>query len=331
MQFIVPNPSATDDDDFSDEFTDADYPVPDDDIDDTCMVATIDTPPPTIVPPNRHSLRIREALAHFKADGYMAADDEYWTPDDDCLDATTAPGSTAVRSAILRSAVFSAGTEVRVWQEQVVYPVHFGRHFRFTGYRLFQDDLTVSLAIADLLRGHLTSDDIQIDLMDLIHRLGWSPGTHSRERLTSSLLCLANARFEVTSFDFSVTKFRLFDALRIGGDCIEGKLSGGFTRFQDEPGRGTFVPLERRKALREGLQTWLAGWVLATRCNEPVALQALYDHSGTMQRHLGEFGREVRRALDRLQSVGFVTHWTQRPGGELTRNSFTISKPKFIR
>jgi hypothetical protein len=149
--------------------------------------------------------------------------------------------------------------------------------------------------------------------------------------MTSSLLCLAHARFAVTNFDLSVTRFRLFDALRIEGDFIEGKLSGGFTRFQDEPGRGTFVPLERRKALREGLQTWLAGWVLATRCNEPVALQALYDHSGTMQRQLGEFGREVRRALDRLQSVGFVTHWTQRPGGELTRNSFTITKPKFIR
>ena len=37
MQFIVPNPSATDDDDFSDEFTDADYPLPDDDTDDASV------------------------------------------------------------------------------------------------------------------------------------------------------------------------------------------------------------------------------------------------------------------------------------------------------
>jgi len=282
MRFSAPNPNPTDDDDFSDEFTDADYPLPDDDTDNASVMAAIDTPPPPTVPPSPHSQRFREALARFKVDGYLAADDEYGTSDDDFLDATTAPGSTAVRSAILRSAVFSASSEIRVWQEQALYPVHFGKHFRFTGYRLFQDDLTVSLALADMLRGHLTSDDIQIDITDLIHRLGWSPGTHSRERLTSSLLCLAHARFAVTNFDFSVTRFRLFDALRIEGDLIEGKLSGGFTRFQDEPGRGTFVPLERRKALREGLQTWLAGWVLATRCDEPVALQALYDHSGTM-------------------------------------------------
>lgn len=270
------------------------------------------------------------ARAALLADGYTATDRTFSHPDD-YLDSTAYAGSAVLRSIILRCSIFSCGQVTRTWCDRSVHPVGFARPARFSGYRAYQEDETVALALTPMLFGHCTDQQFSIETRDWIHFCGWSQTPRSVDRLYSSLTCLAYGRFELTNPNFSANRFRLFDRLEVRGSRITGKLSGGIVELQDRNGRGTYIPLERRKALREGLQTWLAGWVLGTTCDKPIALQTLHLLSGSGHSSLGEFGRDVRRSLDRLVDVGLVSSWTQRPNGRLERNMITIRKARFIR
>lgn len=268
-------------------------------------------------------------LEAFTSQGLTFGADGYECPDHR-LDDSAFAGRSIVLSPLLRSAVASVGVVVRTWHNRKAFPVHHGRHIQFTGYRIYQQDLLPPLRLGDLLRGRSTRDAFEISIRDTVRWLGWSCTAHSRTRLLGSLLSIALARFEVTNLKYERTRFRLFDALHIQGDSIVGKLSGGMVKFQDAMDgtpRGTYVPLEAWRSLRPGLETWLAGWVLATKCDAPIAIQTLYDQCGTCHQHVGEFGRDVRRALDRLKAVGLVTHWTQKPGDRMTRGFITIRKP----
>ena len=293
-----------------------------------------DSGPPTQGLPSRISTPVPDRdfevdLAAFKSQGLVLGPDGFESPD--CqLDDSSFAGRTIILSPLLRSAVASVGVVVRTWHDRAEFPVQHGRSIHFTGYRLYQQDLLVPFRLADQLRGESTQNPFEISMRSLISWLRWSCSAHSKDRLLRSLLSLAMAQFELTSFSYQRTRFRLFDSLRVEGDAIIGKLSGGFLKFQDATDgnpRGTYIPLERWRALRPGLETWLAGWVLATKCDTPIALQTLYDHSGTAHQHVGEFGRDVRRALDRLTAVGLITTWTQKPGNRLTRGFLTIKKP----
>jgi hypothetical protein len=42
---------------------------------------------------------------------------------------------------------------------------------------------------------------------------------------------------------------------------------------------------------------------------------------------VGEFGRDVRRALDRLKAVGLIINWKIKPGNRLTSGRISITKP----
>jgi hypothetical protein len=268
-------------------------------------------------------------LAAFSTQGLQFGADGFESPD--CrLDNTSFAGRAIILSPLLRSAVASVGVVVRTWQDRAEFPVQHGRTIHFTGYRLYQQDLLIPFRISDLLRGQSTQTPLKISMRDLINWLRWSRSAHSRNRLRGSLLSLAMARFEVTSFSYERTRFRLFDSLQVEGDEIIGKLSGGFLKFQDATDanpRGTFIPIERWRALRCGLETWLAGWVLSTKCDTPIALQTLHDHCGTSHQHVGEFGRDVRRALDRLKAVGLIINWKMKPGNRLTSGYISITKP----
>lgn len=288
-------------------------------------------PEPAPRVPQCGSTRFAVELARFLAEGIVCADEQF-TLEDRQLDDADYPGSTPVRSVLKRCAIFGIGDTHRVWRDSAIYMVAFGRHIRLTGYELRQLDESVVLEINSRLRGWHTGDPFQLDANEIVRAMRWSHGAQSAARLASSLLALAHARITIVNFDSSTTRLRLFDEVRITADQIVGKASGGLALFQDAGGRGTYVPLERRRSLREGLQTWLAGWVLATKCDQPVALTTLFDHSGTRQKRMGDFGREVRRALERLQQVGFVTRWNQEAGGrDLSRNAFRISKAKYLR
>ena len=270
------------------------------------------------------------ARARLVAEGYIATDRAFSQPDA-YLDATAYAGSAVVRSSILRSSIFSCGRVDRRWCDRTVHPMAYARCGRFAGYRAYQEDLTVALALTYLLPGHQTSQSFSIDIRDWIHFCGWGQTPRSADRLVDSLTCLSHARFEMTRPNYSMVCFRLFDWLKITGNTVRGKISGGLIELQDRNGRGTYIPLARRKALREGLQTWLAGWVLATKCDAPIPLPTLHAHSGSGHATISEFGRDVRKALDRLEIVGLVRSWTQRPNERLERNMITIQKARFIR
>lgn len=313
------------DPDFDDEATDFDLPEFDHELDAPSVADEPESPPS---PPARPAFE--ECLARFQSAGYAATDAKFARPDTQ-LDATAFRGSSIIRSSLLRGALFSASVVARYWCDRALFPLRFARDVRFTGFRLYQHDLSLLLCLGELLAGHPTNEDFDLDVHDLIHGAGWPRTSRSKTRLAGSLMCLAHAQFELRGMDFNVTRFRIFDRVCMRGERVFGKLSGGMVECQDRYGRGTYVPLERRKALSEGLQSWLAGWVLATKCDEPVSLTTLLEHSGSGQSRVAEFGREIRRSLDRLQAVGIVSSWTQRPNGRLERNLITIRKHRLLR
>lgn len=270
------------------------------------------------------------SLAEFMARGYLANDPAFWAPDYP-LDEKAFAGSSAIRSCLLRGATFSCGIVQRYWCDRAFIPLLFARHVHVTGFRLYQVDLSILLRLNHLLRGRWTSAPFDLDARQLILTAGWPMTARSIPRLAESLTCLAHARFALVRANYSVLKFRLFDQLCMEGGRIRGKLSGGMLDLQGPGGDGTFLSLERRRALCDGLQTWLAGMILASKCDEPFHINTLLQHSGSSYARSAEFGRDLRRALERLQAVGIVSSWTQAPNGRLERGFVTIRKSRFVR
>lgn len=235
----------------------------------------------------------------------------------------------AMNPAILCSALFSVsrGTleigadgkkqYVRKYTERT-FPTTNGASIEYRGKELGQDDLTVLLGLLNQHAGMAASCELEFAPSTFCDQLGWSDSGHNIPRLQESLLRLRGAFLTIRAAQKSddAPKSKLARAIGTGwtlGFVADFRFEG-LERWvvQIDPRIGqlfdtapTYLIAAKRKALNEGLQTWLYGYVEANTCAYAVPLETIHVACGSAA-PLKEFARQVREALPKLVAVGAV-------------------------
>lgn len=237
----------------------------------------------------------------------------------------------AMNPAILCSALFSVsrGTleigadgkkqYVRKYMERT-FPTTNGASIEYRGKELGQDDLTVLLGLLNQHAGMAANCALEFAPSTFCSQIGWSDSEYNVPRLQESLLRLSGALVIVRTAkkDGGAPESKLARAIGSGWTmkfvadfAWEGlarwsvQLDSRISQLFPEGFKPTYLIAAKRKALTEGLQTWLYGYVEANTCAYAVPLETIHEACGSAA-PLKEFARQVRDALPKLAAVGAV-------------------------
>lgn len=186
-----------------------------------------------------------------------------------------------------------------------VFTTTNGASIEYRGEELRQTDLTVLLEMLHLRAGMATSCEIEFSPYTFCSQIGWSDSKADAERLKESLLRMRQSIVIVerdgtkgstvgfvSQFSWDGAKWRAMIDERIG------------SLFSIKP---TYLIIAQRKALSQGLQTWLYGYIRANKCGWAVPLESIHGACGSESKNMQEFARSVREALKRLAALHVVT------------------------
>lgn len=180
-----------------------------------------------------------------------------------------------------------------------------GASIEYRGEELRQSDLTVLLELLHRRAGMATSCEIEFSPYTFCSQIGWSDSKADAEKLKESLLRMRQSIVIVerngtkgstvgfvSQFSWDGAKWTVTIDERIGG------------LFSIKP---TYLIIAQRKALSQGLQTWLYGYVRANKCGWAVPLETIHSACGSESKNMQEFARSVREALKKLAAIHVVT------------------------
>ena len=211
-----------------------------------------------------------------------------------------------VPNPLMRSALFAAvqGKQRRAMQRELL-EVQQGTEIRFTGIQLDQSDLDVWEQALHLARLQPLGTRCHFVAHSFLKSLGRRTGKSDHEWLKDSIARLAACCVEVKYGRFTY-----------GGSLLE------FYR-DDETGRYyleinpkmkaiydagyTLTDWEERAELRgKPLALWLHGYFATHADPFPVKIETLHRLSGSMNKDKYGFKRDMKTALENLQSVGAI-------------------------
>jgi hypothetical protein len=207
-------------------------------------------------------------------------------------------------------------------QLPVINKVFFrkGRGFvRYKGATLTQSHLTVLLTLANVAAGGLIDGLRTFHPSELLRKMGWSenPGNIRRLRELLDQLKEGQVRLWPEGNDEDA------NALRVS-------FLNHFLPSKDKPwelalnrhllpllfgGNLTNVNLPTRASLREGLGTFLYGFICAESCRLPISYAELHAASGSKAKDLAQFAKDVRAQLDSFKAARIINGYTQHRGG----------------
>lgn len=186
-----------------------------------------------------------------------------------------------------------------------IYRTTNGASIEYRGEELRQTDLTVLLELLHRRAGMATSCALEFSPYTFCSQIGWSDSKVDAERLKESLLRMRQAIVIVerdgtkgstvgfvSDFSWDGAKWAVTIDERIGG------------LFSIKP---TYLIIAQRKALSQGLQTWLYGYVRANKCGWGVSLETIHEACGSESKNMQEFARSVREALKKLAAIKVIT------------------------
>lgn len=236
--------------------------------------------------------------------------------------------SYAMNPVILCSALFGIARAKAVLIEgkkifsreylECVFKTTNGATIEYHGKELAQDDLTVLLGLLNKHWGMATSCELEFAPSTFCTHIGWSDSKHNVFRLKDCLLRLRKAILIVRAAkrEDDAEMSKLANAIGKGwtlGFLLDLKWDGlsqwsvqidsrMCQLFETTP---TYLIAAKRKALTEGLQTWLYGYIEANTCAYAVSVEKIHEACGSTS-SLKEFSRQVRDALPKLVEIGVV-------------------------
>jgi hypothetical protein len=195
-----------------------------------------------------------------------------------------------------------------------------GASIEYRGDELCQDDLTVLLGLLNQHAGFATSLALEFSPYTFCSQIGWSDSDYNVTRLQECLLRLRGALLIVRTAkkEGDAAESKLARAIGTGWTlqflahfAWEGlsrwsvQLDPRISLLFPDGFKPTYLIAAKRKALTEGLQTWLYGYVEANTCTYAVPLETLQKACGSTA-PAKEFARQVREALPKLAAVGAV-------------------------
>lgn len=191
----------------------------------------------------------------------------------------------------------------------------------YSGPQLTQSHLSVLLGLARLFGGEAVGCNFVKEFRPstFLASIGWSDKHENKVRLVQLLEDLSRGNLKLWKTGGSelyslrthiVHKFEPSDDRTVAwkialDDTILNLFSAHLNR--------TYLGVSERSQLREGLGTFLHGYIRANSCGFPIAFRAVYEACGSTTRFC-DFCCDVREHLDNLKALGLIRYWV--PGKE---------------
>jgi hypothetical protein len=226
----------------------------------------------------------------------------------------------AFEPVMLKSALFRPASGARAMFATYTAIRSHGAHLvEYQGEELRQDDLRVLLVLLKERSGQRV-DNVQVFVPRTFCRevLNWADSSDSVAKLRACIERLHGGRVRISYADGGLGLYSfVFDA-HLAGEKWSVWLSERLaTMFERST---TYIPQGERQALRDGLVSWLFGFVKADACFAPFSLAELRDLSGSTSYVQKAFNRILKAALEQLQAADLID------GFELTAGKVRIRK-----
>ncbi|MGZ8245243.1 plasmid replication initiator TrfA [Methylomagnum sp.] len=215
----------------------------------------------------------------------------------------------AMPNPVLRSALFPAiqSKARRFLNDELISAVQ-GVEIRFKGEQLNQEDLEVCAHVYHLGRTHPLGNVCHFTANGFLKALGRSTGKSQHVQLHQSLRRLQQP------LEIKIGRFRYFGALIMEGVkddetrhyliTLNPKLAGLFAQGW------TGLDWQHRQKLRgKPLALWLHGFYTSHAEPYPYKVETLRDLCGSQEKTLFAFRQKLRRALQELENIGFLSSW----------------------
>lgn len=223
-------------------------------------------------------------------------------------------------NVLLRCAIFNANNpnSPRTQLKKVKLASLEGFEIIYTGEDLRQDESTLLEELLHLARDTVLSERIEISGYALLKRLGAGTGKKDYERLITMLdrmqIGQVRIKFESGRKGFVgslVRKFLWKDGVEDGSngktkwiiylepEIIQLFSGDDFTR----------IGVEQRQKLKLELSKWLYNYYHTHAVPFPHAVATIHRLCGSQAKQLFHFRANLRKALDELVSIGFLTEW----------------------
>jgi hypothetical protein len=221
--------------------------------------------------------------------------------------------STAMGRFALSCSLFGFGRGERA-NLQVTLPTFGNGRVHYEGPELRQDDLAVLEGLISLTRDNeLLTEPLRVKPAEFCVSIGWSKSSSDKQKLLESITRMRKSDLHIVIDSKNWGMFHLIGDIGESEDVDGNKADDGGYNVCLSPtirrlfaGGMTFLPLTDRQLLTDGLQTWLAGFLRAWRNVDRFSVEDLYRYSGSKQKQVREFGRDLKDALKKLQAVGII-------------------------
>lgn len=222
--------------------------------------------------------------------------------------------------SILRSALFSTASGKRaVFSEFTPVPVMISTaKVEFRGEELRQDDLRMLLALIKQKAGMVISQTITLDARKFGIELGWSNSGITADKVKDCVRRLKNAAVRIYLGANVELCFSFITDYEIEGQQVRVWLSD---RIAEVLNNGiTYLPVETRSELKDGLESWLFDDIKADAWFAPVDVHKLKEASGSSFKEQKEFNRALKSTLEVFAKRKIINSF------ELKSGKLTIKK-----
>lgn len=233
--------------------------------------------------------------------------------------------SRAVSNATVRAALFAAVQgENRGLFNDVMLASQNGIKIVFSGEQLNQDDHDVFMQLVAMAIHKPLGEDITVSASAILTSLGRGKGGKEHERLKEEIRRLVKGTIDIKCNGINFIGHLINDALqdetlpvqnRYWTYQLNPKMAALFGRNQY-----TLIDWELRKKLKQkDLARWLHLYFASHSAPFPVSVEFLREISGSKTKELKKFRENLKKALEALKEVGFITHWDIEKTTDLVR------------
>lgn len=215
-----------------------------------------------------------------------------------------------VPNAVLRGALFPISQRRTTSKKRTLIAAVEGIEIRVKGERFNQTDLDVFEMLLHLARLQPLGDRVEFTSHSLLKELGRGVGLSQHEQLKEEIARL-QGYVEITWTKEGKTFF--------GGLISKGfrdETTGRYVVILDPQmislyeGGYTHIDWEQRKALgNNALAKWLHGFYSTHATAYPMKVETLMSLCGSTAARLGDFRKDLRKALEKVKESGSITSW----------------------
>lgn len=212
--------------------------------------------------------------------------------------------SFALATAMLKSNLFRAASGARVtFSEYTKLTATQGWTIEYKGEELRQDDLRVLLALIKERSGDVVSNIITLVPRTFCREtLKWADSGDSADKLRHCIKRLHDARVRLVRDRDEYLYSFISEAELSEGGCSVWLSNSMAEMFKSQV---TYLNVDERLAMKDGLLSWMYGFIKADACFVPFDLPALRALAGSAYRQK-DFNKQLKKVLESLAKENLI-------------------------